>query len=87
LQYFPRKFSLYIKKYLDLPAKLEVYCQAPKPIVVTMIMGKGKGAGAQITSKWSKVVKAAGMQSGDVFMFRFRRSARVGLKLAITKVM
>nr|XP_051229681.1 uncharacterized protein LOC127347546 [Lolium perenne] len=53
--YFPRKFSLYIKKYLDLPAKLEVYCQAPKPIVVTMIMGKGKGAGAQITSKWSKM--------------------------------
>jgi hypothetical protein len=49
-------------------------------------MGKGRKSGAQITSGWDKVVDATAMEASDVFMFRFSRSRRDGLKLTVQKL-
>lgn len=88
LQYFPRNFTnANIRPYKDFPSKLRVFCGGRDPIIVSLIMSKGKGKGAQITTQWSQVVAASRMHKGDVFMFRFRRSPTDGLKLEVKKVM
>ena len=84
LQYFSRKFTnSVIKKQLDLPANVHVYCNEEHCGTVRIIMSKGKGLGAQITSNWSVVVEEGAMLEGDIFMFWFHQSAKYGLLLLI----
>ena len=87
LQYFSRKFTnSVIKKQLDLPADVTVYCNKEHCGKVRIIMSKGKGLGAQITTNWRVVVEEGTMLEGDIFMFRFHDSAKYGPLLYIDEV-
>jgi hypothetical protein len=87
MQYFSRKYSLAnISKHLKLPAEVTVYMRNKSHAEVRIVMSKGKGKGAQITTNWNKVVEATNMHIGDIFMFWFRRSSN-GLKLIVKNVM
>jgi hypothetical protein len=88
LQYFTKNYTkACITKYLDLPADVQVYSKKKKCAKVRIMMGKGKGKGAQITSHWTKVVEKNEMYEGDIFMFWFRRSSEDGLKLIVEELM
>ena len=87
LQYFSRKFTnSVIKRNLDLPTTVHVYCNKENCGKVRIIDGKGKGKGAQLTSGWPVVVEEGDMLVGDVFMFRFHESAKYGLLLLVDEV-
>jgi hypothetical protein len=87
LQYFTRKFSkAYISKNLDLPATVKVFSNKESCGKVRMIMGKGKATGAQITTNWRVVVENTRMEINDIFIFRFRVSAKDGLLLFVKEL-
>jgi hypothetical protein len=88
MQYFERKFTnAYIRKHLRLPADISVHCNKKYCGKVRIIMGKGKGKGAQITTNWwHNVVEKSEMLNGDIFLFWFRCSVSEGLKLVVHEV-
>ena len=87
LQYFSRKFTnSVIKRNLDLPADVHVYCNKKNCRKVRIIDAKGKGKGAQLTSNWKVVVDEGAMLEGDIFMFWFDQNPLLGLLLLIDEV-
>nr|XP_051220881.1 uncharacterized protein LOC127339009 [Lolium perenne] len=85
--YFTRKFSkAYISKNLDLPANVKVFSNKESCGKVRMIMDKGKATGAQITTNWRVVVENTRMEINDIFIFRFRVSAKDGLLLFVKEL-
>ena len=72
---------------MHLPADdLEVSYKQGSSEKVRIIMGKGRDAGAMITTNWRAVVQKSNMKDKDIFVFSFRMRSRGGLKLYVRKL-
>ena len=73
---------------MHLPADdLQVSYKQGSSVRVRIIMGKGKDAGAVITTNWRSMVRKSNMKNTDIFVFWFRVRSTGGLKLYVRKLL